>query len=549
MNITRNGYLSTEAAAARLEQQIKDWLIQHVDPREKNRARRALSNSRAIGGFERQGLHIMTGRISRHPLRRCASHYVTHKNRDGSGYCYQAALHIFTLEESHVSGIIGNLYVTDSAAEELPWRAENLIEDFENIFRQAERERYQALDLAENQDADGRSVIPGMPGLYLMISSGDNHRQEDLPALQERVNRARVTLLNERDIMAAAGQVDDAHLRRWLTEEYRLIAVRESGEKAITFPQEDELSAAVDEQADGLQEYDGAQAVCAIIRNLIIVTAMASRDPDRDVLDEIDPATRMLLSGNGMTIPPYSSPAPHGEQEPEPPADQESAPVLKERIHELDARMLTQERLLEERERELEDTRAQVANLQEALRYAGGAGAPGKDQGGAEEGGQDKSPEKDGRHSEGQRANLVLEAITDPHRFPHLRFLAAAQEVSSYGKRRPHGQEIIAALSAINSLAGRYYAEKGKIGSWEEHLRLPGWTYSPRDSATTMGKHQEERTFTDHETRSRVVIDRHLTYNIGTYGGMQIYFDKDDDTGKFIVAYIGGHKTVAHQTT
>ena len=160
----------------------------------------------------------------------------------------------------------------------------------------------------------------------------------------------------------------------------------------------------------------------------------------------------------------------------------------------------------------------------------------------------DDAGEEDDETPQSGREAAVLEAITKPERFPNLRFLESAMDnLSRYGKPRPTGEEIITALDAINNLSQLYYEQDSKTGNWVEHFHLPGWTYSPKDSRTTMGKHGDERVFTDHDTQKRVVIDRHLTYPTGNYGGLQMYFDKDDSTQKFIVAYIGTHKDVAYQ--
>ena len=141
------------------------------------------------------------------------------------------------------------------------------------------------------------------------------------------------------------------------------------------------------------------------------------------------------------------------------------------------------------------------------------------------------------------RHATVLDAITDPERFPRLRFLNNCEkDLSSYGKPRPNGVEIVAALDNINKLAQAWYrTPNGAIGSWHNYfIDLPGWKYADDESETTMSRYGEKRSFSDQEKGRLVEITRHLTYQ-GSSSGLQIYFDRDDQTDRFIVGYIGEH--------
>ena len=141
------------------------------------------------------------------------------------------------------------------------------------------------------------------------------------------------------------------------------------------------------------------------------------------------------------------------------------------------------------------------------------------------------------------RQNVVLEAIIGQDRFPRLRFLTnAAKPLANYGKPRPNSVEIIAALDAINSLAQAWYnTPGGNIGSWDNYfINSTGWKHADNESETTMSRHGEKRSFSDQEKGRQVTITRHLTYQ-GSSSGLQIYFDRDDATDKFIVGYIGEH--------
>ena len=145
------------------------------------------------------------------------------------------------------------------------------------------------------------------------------------------------------------------------------------------------------------------------------------------------------------------------------------------------------------------------------------------------------------------RTLTVLNAIGDENRLPRLRFLAnSVKPLEDYGKPRPNGVEILQALDAINLLAEAWHKTPSRnIGSWVTHfINLPGWKYAADESESTMGLHGEMRSFSDQEVGRQITITRHLTYK-GSSGGLQIYFDQDDATEKFIVGYIGEHLSYA----
>ena len=157
----------------------------------------------------------------------------------------------------------------------------------------------------------------------------------------------------------------------------------------------------------------------------------------------------------------------------------------------------------------------------------------------ADEAGGNDAPE-----TEEARENNVLTAIADPARFPRLRFLTnCAKPLADFGKRRPNGGEIVAALDAINTLAQTWFdTPGGSIGNWDNyftHLK-PGWTHANGESSFTMSRYGAKRSFSDQDQRRQVTIERHLTYR-GSDSGLQIYFDRDDVTDSFIVGYIGEH--------
>ncbi len=153
---------------------------------------------------------------------------------------------------------------------------------------------------------------------------------------------------------------------------------------------------------------------------------------------------------------------------------------------------------------------------------------------------EDLSPES---VLDGNRYDAVVNAVTEPDRFPKLRFLTNWDKaLPGYGKPRPSGTEIVSALDAINKLAQAWHnTPDGKIGPWDNYFHgLTGWTHANGESDFTMSRYGDKRSFSDQDHGRQVTIERHLTYR-GSSGGLQIYFDRDDITNTFIVGYIGEH--------
>ena len=149
----------------------------------------------------------------------------------------------------------------------------------------------------------------------------------------------------------------------------------------------------------------------------------------------------------------------------------------------------------------------------------------------------------DGAEGAENRTALVMDSITNPERFSRLRFLnSCAKPLADFGKQRPTGAEIVAALDAINTLAQAWYnTPNGSIGNWDNYfINLMGWTHANDESDFTMSRYGDKRSFSDQDYSRKVTITRHLTYR-GSNSGMQIYFDRDDASDKFIVGYIGEH--------
>lgn len=160
-----------------------------------------------------------------------------------------------------------------------------------------------------------------------------------------------------------------------------------------------------------------------------------------------------------------------------------------------------------------------------------------------DDGGEGDDDQEAASIADGNRHNTVLDAITNPERFPRLRFLTNCDKaLADYGKPRPNGVEIVRALDAINTLAQAWYNTPSRnIGPWDNYFNgLTGWKHADGESDFTMSRFGAKRSFSDQEQGRQVEITRHLTYQ-GSSGGLQIYFDRDDITDAFIIGYIGEH--------
>lgn len=147
------------------------------------------------------------------------------------------------------------------------------------------------------------------------------------------------------------------------------------------------------------------------------------------------------------------------------------------------------------------------------------------------------------------RYETVLDAVTDPGRFPNLRFFDnAMSELSGYRRQIPQGDDIVAALDKIEQLAKAYMnTPNGKIGPWERYFEtLAGWKYAFDESKATQGQYRRE--FMDQLDGGKIVITRHLTC-VKSGASFQIFFDMLPERNEFVVSYLGPHLPYVSKTS
>ena len=531
---TRTVYLATEAAAKNAEQEIKDWLVAHADA---SRARRALSDANQASSYDEGNLSIISARCARSPYRRCTTHQVTVKNADQTGYSYCASLHMWTLEGTLLTGIIASLY-----AEPMPEKPDadggRTRPQPGNTQRvSAFRKLFDDLAAEQNRDRDTTGMVIGardrtqtkVPGIYIMLQEPEQKDkaswEESLVQLQKLHPDAAVIGLNHRMLVEESSFVPDEHLRRWLAAEYRVVSIGEQGQHEVTFPENDhEIAESIARIIDAKRTSSQNSIITSLTRNLVSLTLLASGQQPPE------PHYEGVLKGLGEAITPEGLPLASA-------VFKAPTPTTKDKEHKgLEQELAQLKTQLETREQELDEAQRQIENLNEALRHTG----PPHAETGEEQREEHVHQPGSGQEGQAQRANLVLEAVTSPHRFTNLRFLETFNNLTNYGRQRPTSSEILEVLADLDRLAASYYAGQGDIGDWQTHLDRPGWKYVHTQSPVTMGRDQRNRTFNDSEGRGRVVVERHLTC-LTAGSGLQIFFDRDDKAGKFFIAYIGEH--------
>jgi hypothetical protein len=111
----------------------------------------------------------------------------------------------------------------------------------------------------------------------------------------------------------------------------------------------------------------------------------------------------------------------------------------------------------------------------------------------------------------------------------------------------PYGQpdKVLQAIEAMDDVTEAWresIRNKKSMGLLEEAFEARGFAYKAKESMTSAGKWSEEYNAV-HEGR-RVSIEPHLALGKGGPDTcLRIHFFKDDQTGRFVVAHVGRHKT------
>lgn len=108
--------------------------------------------------------------------------------------------------------------------------------------------------------------------------------------------------------------------------------------------------------------------------------------------------------------------------------------------------------------------------------------------------------------------------------------------------------DVARALEDLKELSKRYFSSPDRsVGPWDDYFRERGLNYARAESEQTMAMHGDERIFRHNGTQW--TMEKHLTIakNHPT-DCVQIYFDVDEENGRFVIGYCGPHLKTATST-
>ncbi len=141
----------------------------------------------------------------------------------------------------------------------------------------------------------------------------------------------------------------------------------------------------------------------------------------------------------------------------------------------------------------------------------------------------------------------ILEALERAERV-HGQYLiiwdSAREAATRSGSTRV--EDVYDALEAVAHLSRAYFASPDRsVGQLKDYFK--GFNFGLKESETTMGMHGHHRQFR-HQGTSRE-MQRHLTIGKNNVVEcIQIYFDADEQTGRFAIGYCGEHLPNASST-
>ena len=479
----------------------REWAIAHAGVYQ-GQARRELGGSEPFREWRRDNLTIRISKPSS-PMVKQGQIISVRYEPSGNSEPYVCYLMTYTSADSErpVGRFVSIAVVPDALSNgELPWDEKAGPEGLEAIIAEVNADRSRPA-----VSGDGRLAVSAIDDLFAhhdtaIVLTEDGQQDDELGELADIHSdwAARVGITAAEQLRIGR-ELPDHQLAAWLRA------------KIAVFSRYDDA---------------GGSRLRMTDTDWQLATAFLDEERTRSVSDVASRNSLALLEILEATCdhpPAASPPADVADQ----PADSEPVPsdtgASQQRVY-----------ILED---QLDEANALIAELRERL--AQYESYEPEDDAGADED-EDLSPES---VLDGNRYDAVVRAVTEPARFPRLRFLNNWEKaLADYGKPRPSGTEIVSALDAINKLAQAWHnTPGGSIGPWDNYFNgLTGWTHANGESAFTMSRYGDKRSFSDQEHGRLVTIERHLTYR-GSSGGLQIYFDKDDATDTFIVGYIGEH--------
>ena len=528
-----NRLITSLSAANDAERRIQDWIASHAG-KHKDTARKAITTQSGEPSYWDDDLVITSRTMQGEPFsRRCSIYHVQYKHHLPIPLYTVYALVIFPDNETGPGALSVTIhepparnYDTLPWADQWPNSTDPITKILDTATHQDNLQRRRNRRSNQPQQFTQLSSARQAYGPVILVTPKTTSDATFSAILQQYRDSAIIATITETDQVSMSAEIPDSQLRQWL--DAKAILVKESYDPVppdhpITILNDPESLSAI---LTTLLQYNNETAD-NMAHQALLATFMIMMSEIQVMKTITEAATTDLsiqaLGENLETIFERSIASPSDTPDSDPTMTTQEL-----------QRISTLEDLLEQQKEQNANLTDQVNTLQ--------AQVTGYEQYLESEHSQSDPLQNDQNNQDNpaSREDIVMEAITQPGRFPHLRFLdAAVRNLQAYGKTRPRGDEIITALDAVNTVAERYNtSEKGDIGSWKHYFNLPGWTYSNAESEPTMGKYNKSRQFQDHEKNRFVIVERHLTYRAS---GLQLFFDSDIQGAPFIIAYIGEH--------
>ena len=541
-----NQMITTHTAANEAQQRLQDWIAAHAG-KDQAKAKKSLTTKDKYSTYDHNDLLIESVAVTETPIsRRCSVYSIQYQPKQAMTLYSAHALVIFPHDVLGNGAVSVTVHQPDNWTNETPpWAAlwkdpTNDLEDIitkttEQELRQQRKRKPNGKEPSLYTLQDARQVY----GPLLFLTPTGKRDTEFLALLQDIKTATNVVNITEAEQLSMSSEIPDVALREWLTA--KAVLIKDSYESVpdhhpiISFTHPHVLRPILESLRDHRAQIVQDMAQRSIIRAFLellneyhslreLTEETQKNNPEQFREAAVALMTKDLNNMNNQGA---------GTQEKATITESDAqASRAIQRISTLEDQLKVEQTKNKAMERQLEELQSQVKAYEEYM-------ATGENE---------LTPDPEGQQGETDTPNsqtrddIVMEAITQPGRFPHIRFLnTTGRSLSDYGKARPTGQEIIGALDAINSLAELYFnSENGNVGSWNQYFHLPGWTYANSESDATMGKFPKSRTFQDHEQNRQREVQRHLTYR-GSHSGLEIFFDTDGEEQTFVVAYIGEH--------
>ena len=496
------------------EKLARDWAVAHAgsyhDP-----ARKALGGALPIRRYEQDNLTISLSKPMSPVIKQCQLVSVRYRHT-GIESPYVSYLMTYTPAESTQPGgylVSVTNWPAALQADMLPWNDKAGFVGLDSLIQKLNAGRSRS----RQSDANATRPISGIDDLFshgskVVVLTEESQQDSDFLELAEKhADWANVLVLSASEQLSIGRELLNEQLYQWIRAKIALFS-QDGGNGG-----EQLLMADTDyEYATGLLEEERSRSINEVPnRNALLLMELLESTTAILAVSLATDAKVMAEAIVESTTQPRENLA--EVDRPDNVAMQQRVYVLEDRLAEAKAAItLLQEKL---EQYEYQDTDAEAEETDSIAK-------------------NDDTVDLDAN-----RVLTVIGGITAPERFPKLRFLTnCTKPLEDYGKPRPNGVEILAALDAINRLAQAWYNTPSRsISPWVNYfVDLTGWKYADSESAFTMSRYGDKRSFSDQEQGRLVTIERHLTYQ-GSSGGLQIYFDRDDITDTFIVGYIGEH--------